>query len=51
LLDLHEEEKKAILSSETFYEFFDQSTKIIERALHDTYDYTVDYRIGADTNE
>ncbi|KAI9199746.1 WD40-repeat-containing domain protein [Polychytrium aggregatum] len=46
--DLTEEERRAIISSEQFMEFFDQSSKVIERALNEKYDYLIDYSI---TNE
>jgi hypothetical protein len=47
-LDLTEEERASIFSAPEFFEFFEQSSKIMQRALNDPYDYTRDYRIGTD---
>jgi hypothetical protein len=47
-LDLTEEERASIFAAPEFFEFFEQSSKIMQRALNDLYDYTRDYRIGAD---
>lgn len=46
--DLTEEERATILTSPEFLDFVEESSKIIQRALSDAYDYTRDYRIGAD---
>ncbi|TPX32838.1 hypothetical protein SmJEL517_g04142 [Synchytrium microbalum] len=45
---LTEEEKERILMSDRFLGFFEQSTKIVERALNDRYDFMVDYTAGDD---
>lgn len=41
--DLSDEEKQMILLSEDFHRFFDQSSRIIERALGEQSDIFVDY--------
>lgn len=41
--DLSDEEKQMILMTEDFQRFFDQSTRIIERALSEHVDFFVDY--------
>lgn len=46
---LSETEKLDILRSEDFGLFIDFSSKIIERALNDTYDFTIDYRKEPET--
>lgn len=46
--ELTDEERKAIVSSHDFLEFVDTSSKIVERALHETYDFMKDYTIGAE---
>lgn len=46
---LTEEETKEILKSDSFGAFIDISSKMIERALNDTYDYTIDYRKEPDS--
>jgi dynein intermediate chain, cytosolic len=43
-----EEERAAIFAAPEFVDFFEQSTKMIQRALSEGYDYTKDYRIGTD---
>ncbi len=48
LRELTEDERIAVYSAQDFSEFVEQSTKIVERALTDTYDYMRDYRISAD---
>jgi hypothetical protein len=40
---LTEEEKLSIIQSEPFAQFFDQSTKVIERVLNESYDVFTDY--------
>lgn len=35
-----------IFSSDEFQHFLDHSTKVVERALNDQYDYLRDYTIG-----
>ena len=44
-----EEEKLSIFSAPEFLDFVEQSTKIIQRALNDNYDYIRDYTIGAES--
>lgn len=44
-----EEEKTSIFSAPEFLDFVEQSTKIIQRALNDNYDYVRDYTIGTET--
>lgn len=46
--ELSDEERKAIVTSHTFANFVDTSSKIVERALHETYDFMKDYTIGAE---
>ncbi|KAL1929364.1 hypothetical protein VTP01DRAFT_1502 [Rhizomucor pusillus] len=48
--DLTEEEKKLILTSPEFINFVDTSTKFVERALNETYDFMKDYTLGIDVN-
>ena len=36
-------------SAPEFLDFVENSTKIIQRALNDNYDYVRDYTIGAET--
>ncbi|KAI9592759.1 WD40-repeat-containing domain protein [Syncephalis fuscata] len=43
--DLSEEEKKSILTSDEFIDFVDYSTKVIERALNEKYDFMKDYTL------
>ncbi|EJU03473.1 WD40 repeat-like protein [Dacryopinax primogenitus] len=45
---LTEEERLGILQDPGFIDFVDQSSKIVQRALQDRYDYTRDYRISTD---
>ena len=47
--EMTEEEKHSVFSAPEFLEFLEQSTKIVQRALNDNYDYTRDYTIGAET--
>lgn len=44
-----EEEKTSIFAAPEFLDFVEQSTKIIQRALNDNYDYVRDYTIGTET--
>lgn len=44
-----EEEKTSIFSIPEFLDFVEQSTKIVQRALNDQYDYIRDYTIGTET--
>jgi hypothetical protein len=43
-LELSEEERREIVESDTFADFFDYSTKVVERILNESYDVTIDYR-------
>jgi hypothetical protein len=47
--ELTQEEKERQLSSEGFLAFFDQSTKIVERALNEEYDIFTDYSLRRDS--
>lgn len=47
--ELTEEERHSIFSAPEFLDFLEQSTKIVQRALNDNYDYTRDYTIGTET--
>ncbi|KAK7687951.1 hypothetical protein QCA50_009170 [Cerrena zonata] len=47
--DMTEEERLSIFTAPDFLDFVEQSTKIIQRALNDNYDYTRDYTIGTET--
>ena len=44
-----EEEKSSTLAQPEFLDFVEHSTKIIQRALNDNYDYVRDYTIGTET--
>ena len=44
-----EDEKNSIFSAPEFLDFVEQSTKIIQRALNDHYDYIRDYTVGAES--
>ncbi|KAG8744173.1 hypothetical protein FRC10_010639 [Ceratobasidium sp. 414] len=46
--ELTEEERASILIAPEFLNFVEQSTKIVQRALNDGYDYIRDYTIGAE---
>lgn len=45
ITEFSEEEKKHIMKSEGFKDFFDYSTKLVERALDEPYDFMIDYRV------
>lgn len=47
-LELTEDETKVIQKSQEFVEFIDSSTKIVERALNEKYDFMKDYTLGID---
>jgi len=47
--DLSEEEKQMILMTENFQDFFDKSSRIIERALCEQVDLFVDYTGASET--
>ncbi|EMD38886.1 hypothetical protein CERSUDRAFT_112611 [Gelatoporia subvermispora B] len=46
--EMTEEEKFSIFSVPEFLDFVEQSTKIVQRALNDNYDYIRDYTVGAE---
>ncbi|KAJ3216329.1 hypothetical protein HDU67_009680 [Dinochytrium kinnereticum] len=46
--ELSEDEKKTIFQSEPFINFFDYSSKLIERALNEKYDILRDYTVSND---
>ncbi|KAG0002280.1 hypothetical protein BGZ79_003295 [Entomortierella chlamydospora] len=46
--ELTDEERKAILQSADFVEFMDHSSKIVERAMTEKYDFMKDYTLGLD---
>ncbi|KAH7926434.1 WD40 repeat-like protein [Leucogyrophana mollusca] len=48
--ELTEEERASILSAPEFLDFVEQSSKILQRALNDGYDYIRDYTVGAEAN-
>lgn len=48
LRELTAEERLAVYSVQEFSDFVEHSTKIVERALTDSYDYMRDYRGGAE---
>ncbi|GAC94806.1 dynein intermediate chain [Pseudozyma hubeiensis SY62] len=48
LRELTAEERLAVYSVQEFSDFVEHSTKIVERALTDTYDYMRDYRGGVE---
>ena len=47
-LELTDEERKTILHSADFVEFLDHSSKILERAMSERYDFMKDYTLGLD---
>ena len=51
LKDISEEDRKTIFSSNEFTEFIDHSTKIVERALNENYDFMKDYSIIKDNEK
>ncbi|KLO17967.1 WD40 repeat-like protein [Schizopora paradoxa] len=46
--ELNEEERVSLFAANDFQDFMDRSSKIIERALNDDYDYIRDYTLGAE---
>lgn len=46
--DLTEEERISIIAAPEFLDFVEQSSKIVQRALNDNYDYIRDYTSGAE---
>lgn len=49
-IELSIEEKKMILTSPEFLSFVDTSSKFVERALNETYDFMKDYTLGVDVD-
>ncbi|KIY52881.1 dynein intermediate chain [Fistulina hepatica ATCC 64428] len=47
--ELTEEERASILAAPEFHEFVEQSSKILQRALNDGYDYIRDYTVGTES--
>lgn len=47
--ELTEEERASIFIAPEFLDFVEQSSKIVQRALNDGYDYIRDYTIGAES--
>lgn len=43
--ELTEEEAEAVIRSDHFIEFVDQSARLIERALNEEYDFLTDYTL------
>ena len=50
LLELTDEERKAIVQSAEFVDFMDHSSKILERAMTEKYDFMKDYTLGLDND-
>lgn len=48
--ELTEDQRAQIESAPEFLEFVESSSKIVQRALSDGYDYIRDYTLGADGN-
>ncbi|CAO3609534.1 unnamed protein product [Cunninghamella blakesleeana] len=46
--DLTEDERKLILAAPEFLDFVDNSSKVVERALNEKYDFMKDYTLGID---
>ncbi|KAG0276911.1 hypothetical protein BGZ95_006860 [Linnemannia exigua] len=46
--ELTDEERKSIVQSAEFVDFIDHSSKILERAMTDKYDFMKDYTLGLD---
>lgn len=46
--DLTEEERASIIAAPEFLEFVENSSKIVQRALNDGYDYIRDYTLNAE---
>jgi dynein intermediate chain len=47
--ELTEEERASIIAAPEFLEFVENSSKIVQRALNDGYDYIRDYTLNADS--
>ncbi len=46
--EITEDDRKALTAAPDFTKFMEESTKIVQRALKDTHDYTKDYSSGVD---
>lgn len=49
--ELTDEEAKIIQKSQEFIEFVDSSTKLVERALNEKYDFMKNYTLGIDVEK
>lgn len=49
LSELTEDERASILAEPEFQDFLERSSKVLQRALNDQYDYIRDYTIGAES--
>ena len=47
-VEMTEEERASIITAPEFLDFVDRSSKILQRALNDGYDYIRDYTVGAE---
>ena len=47
--ELSEEERTSILSAPEFLDFVEHSSKVVQRALNDGYDYIREYTTGAES--
>ncbi|KZS94359.1 WD40 repeat-like protein [Sistotremastrum niveocremeum HHB9708] len=47
--DMTEEERTSVLMAPEFLDFLEQSSKVVQRALSDNYDYIRDYTLGMDS--
>lgn len=50
VIELSEDQKKQILHSQEFGKFFDKATRLMERVLGESVDFTIDYS-GAETDD
>lgn len=48
-IDLTEEERASIIAAPEFLEFVENSSKIVQRALNDGYDYIRDYTVNTES--
>lgn len=48
-IELTEEERASIIAAPEFLEFVENSSKIVQRALNDGYDYIRDYTLNAES--
>ncbi|KZV67028.1 WD40 repeat-like protein [Peniophora sp. CONT] len=49
--ELSDDERAHIVSAPEFLDFVEQSSKIVQRALNDGYDYITDYTLGAPSDD